>query len=77
MKLKDIQGVFSYYGAISSYGDKQSLVLWSLLNVNHDYILMNDLYRSVLCDPRSHADSVVDCLDHGEECTELSPMDCD
>ena len=22
-------------------------------------------------------DSVVDCLDHGEECTELPPMDCD
>ena len=35
VKLKDIQGVFSYYGAISSYGDKQSLVLWHLLNVNH------------------------------------------
>ena len=47
----------------------------------NDYVLMNDLYpllpallfdgRSVLCDPRSHTDSVVACLDHGEECTEL------
>ena len=74
VKLKDIQGGFSYYGAISSYGDQQSLVLWSLLNVKHCYVLMNDLYCSVLCDPRSHTDSVVDCLDHGEECTELPPM---
>ena len=65
VKLKDIQGVFSYYGAISSYSGQQSLVLWSLLNVNHCYIHMNDLYCSVLCDPRSHTDSVVDCLDHG------------
>ena len=45
VKLKDIQGLYSYYGAISSYSDKQSLVLWSLLNVNNDYILMDDLYR--------------------------------
>ena len=81
VKLKDIQGVFSYYGSISSYGDKQSLVLWSLLDVNNDYVLVNNLYHllaallfygcSVICDPRSHTDSVVDCLDHGEECTEL------
>ena len=45
--------------------------------MNHDYVLVNDLSHSVLCDPRSHTDSVVDCLDHGEECTELPPMDCD
>ena len=81
MKRKDIHGLYSYYGAISSYGDQQSLVIWSLLNVNHDYTLVNDLYCSVLCDPRthprSHTDSVIDCLDHGEEGTELPPMDCD
>ena len=80
VKLKDIQGLYSYYGAISSYSDRQSLVLWSLLNVKNDYILMNDLYcllnallfdgRSVICDPSHHTDSVVDYLDHGEECVQ-------
>ena len=55
--------------------------------MNNDYILVNDLYHlptallfdgcSVICDPRSHTDSVIDCLNHGEECTELHPMDCD
>ena len=54
----------------------RSLVLWSLLNVNHEYILMNDLYHSVLCDPRSHTDSVF-AWTMGGECTELPPMDCD
>ena len=86
VKLKDIQGLYTYYGTISSYGDQHSLVLWSLLNVNNDYILVNDLYclltallfdgHSLICDPRSHTDSIIDCLDHGEECTELPPMDC-
>ena len=50
-------------------------------NVNDDSLLMNNLCcllnailfygRSVICVPRSHTDSVVDCLNHGEEYTEL------
>ena len=49
--------------------------------MNDDSILMNNLCCllnaipfdgcSVICVPRSHTDSVVDCLDHGEEYTEL------
>ena len=49
--------------------------------MNDDYILVNDFHcmptallfngHSVVCVPRHHTDSVVDCLDHGEECTEL------
>ena len=49
--------------------------------MNNDSILMNNLCcllnaipfdgRSVICDPRTHTDNVIDCLDHGEGCTEL------
>ena len=58
-----------------------STKMWSPSNANDDSVLMNNLCWLLkalpfdgcylICDPRSHTDSVVDCLDHGEECTEL------